>query len=152
MKPDEVIISIKPYYAEEILAGRKTIELRRRIPNISKGSRLWIYATMPVGSIIGFATVKNIMKGSPAYIWQESFEQTLVGRDHFDAYFQGAGEAVGLVLMDIKRCVPASIEKIKLIRENFHPPQVMLKLSDLEAVSLRDICGEVRHEVLRRTD
>src|SRR4051794_32919901 len=44
----DAIISIHPSYADAILAGEKTIELRRRIPNISQGARLWIYATRPI--------------------------------------------------------------------------------------------------------
>ena len=53
----DAIISIHPDYADAIFAGKKTIELRRRIPEVPSGTRLWIYATRPTGAIIGFVTI-----------------------------------------------------------------------------------------------
>ena len=77
LETSEAIISIRPIFAEEILRKRKTVELRRRIPATKVGTRLWIYATRPVSSIIGIAKVSNIIRSDPAAIW--SLYSALVG-------------------------------------------------------------------------
>lgn len=45
----DIFLSIHPQYANKILAGLKTIELRKRFPDLNgvKG-RILIYATVPV--------------------------------------------------------------------------------------------------------
>ncbi|RWO65005.1 MAG: ASCH domain-containing protein [Mesorhizobium sp.] len=135
-KTSEAIISIRPNFAEAILSGEKTIELRRRIPLIGIGTRLWIYATKPVGAVVGSATVKRIIRGLPEEVWAKGGDQAGIDRESFDIYFDGAVEAIGLVLEDIRPGRPISIEKLRLIRTGFHPPQVILRISDSEASSL----------------
>jgi len=39
-----IVLSLKPLYAEAILSGAKTVELRRIGPNISVRTRALIYA------------------------------------------------------------------------------------------------------------
>jgi predicted transcriptional regulator len=53
------------------------------------------------------------------------------------AYFQGAQEAVAILLAAVKRVGPITIEELREIRDRFHPPQVLLRLSDAEAKALQ---------------
>ena len=48
----DAVFSIKPYFADAILDGSKTIELRKVAPK-KPVERAWIYATAPVMRIIG---------------------------------------------------------------------------------------------------
>jgi len=131
------IISIHPRHANAILDGAKTIELRRRIPALSIGTRLWIYATRPVGAVIGMATVERIVRGDPQEIWLEFGDQAGIDRIDFDAYFDGAEEAVGLLLVDVRRNAEhVEIEQLRCLRNGFHPPQVMMAISSHEAQAL----------------
>jgi len=50
---NEVILAIKPKYARTILDGTKTVELRKRFPQGIE--RIFLYATAPEKSIIGYA-------------------------------------------------------------------------------------------------
>lgn len=135
---NDAIISIRPSYAEAILEGVKTIELRRRIPAISVGTRLWIYATRPVGAVIGMATVERIVRGEPEEIWIKFGQQAGIRRPDYDAYFDGAEEAVGLILAEVQRSVKyVEIERLRTLREGFHPPQVIMWINSNEAQSLR---------------
>ena len=139
MSPEtDAIISIHPRYAHAILEGLKTIELRRRIPAISIGTRLWIYATRPVGAVIGAAIVERIVRGDPEEIWVEFGHQAAIARPDFDAYFAGANEAVGLVLAEVQRN-PSRVEmaQLKTLRDRFHPPQVIMWINEHESRSLR---------------
>lgn len=49
----DAIFSIKPYFADAILDGSKTVELRKVAPK-RPVERAWIYATAPVMHIIGY--------------------------------------------------------------------------------------------------
>lgn len=138
MTPDsDAIISIHPRHANAILDGAKTVELRRRIPTLSVGTRLWIYATLPVGAIIGLATVDRIVRGEPKKIWLEFGDQTGIDRMDFDAYFSGAEEAIGLLLVDAQRSIEqVEIAQLRGLRDGFHPPRVMMTISSHEAQRL----------------
>ncbi len=130
----DAIISIHPRHAHAIFEGVKTIELRRRIPFLSVGTRLWIYATRPVGAVIGMATVERVVRGEPEQIWLEFGDQAGINRLDFDAYFDGAEEAVGLLLADVQRSAEhVEIERLRELRDGFHPPQVMMSISNREA-------------------
>ncbi len=139
----EAIISIRPNFAEAILAGEKTVELRRRVPPIGVGTRLWIYATKPVGAVVGSASVKKLVRGTPDEVWEKCGERSGVNREVFDIYFDGAKWAIGLVLVNVHRRRPVPIEKLRLLRAGFHPPQVIAPISDEEAISLDALSGKV---------
>lgn len=143
MTPDsDAIISIHPRYANAILDGAKTVELRRRIPTVSIGTRLWIYATRPVGAVIGMATVERIVRGQPEDIWSEFGDQAGIDRVNFDAYFDGAEEAIVLILANARRSAEyVEIEQLRLLREGFHPPQVMMAITSHEAQQLHRLAG-----------
>ncbi|OQW39135.1 MAG: hypothetical protein A4S12_11620 [Proteobacteria bacterium SG_bin5] len=135
---NDAIISIHPHHAQAILDGAKTIELRRRIPQLSVGTRLWIYATRPVGAVIGVATVEGIVRGEPEQIWLEFGDQSGIGRDDFDSYFDGSDVAIGLLLANAQRGTEqVAIEELRSLRQGFHPPQVMMTISNNEAAALQ---------------
>lgn len=137
----DAIISIRPNFAEAILSGSKSIELRRRIPPITVGTKLWIYATKPVGAVVGFATITDILRGSPDAIWALGNAEAGIDRAAFDKYFEGTENAIGIRLASIERCQPVSIEEMRTIRPGFHPPQVVVRISDIEAVMLQRIAS-----------
>jgi predicted transcriptional regulator len=132
----EAIISIHPRFANAILAGTKTVELRRRIPPINVGTRLWIYATRPIGAVIGTVTVEAIVRATPDVIWDMCADRADVSRLEFDRYFCGTSEAIGISLGATQRIEAIEIKKLRAWRVGFHPPQVMLKISASEAKSL----------------
>lgn len=135
-KAGDAIISIHPKFAYAILAGTKTVELRRRIPPIKMGTRLWIYATQPVGAVIGTVTVEAIVRATPDVIWDLCADGADVSRPEFDRYFSGTSKAIGISLGTTQKIEAIEIEKLRTWRVGFHPPQVMLKISASEAKSL----------------
>ena len=138
----DAIISIHPTYADAILAGKKTIELRRRIPELSSGTRLWIYATLPTGAVVGFVTIQDIARAHPTTIWKKHRNGTGVDYASFRAYFNGAKEAVAILLSAGRRVGPITIDQLREIRERFHPPQVLTRLTASEAQALRNLARE----------
>lgn len=132
----DAIISIRQPYADAIIAGSKTIELRRRIPNLPVGTRLWIYATCPIAAVIGVATIQDVARARPSTIWRKHREGTVVDHASFKAYFNGAQEAVAILLEAARHVGPISIDQLRQIRHRFHPPQVLLRLTSDEAKAL----------------
>src|SRR5262249_25091695 len=132
----DVIISIHPNYADAILAGEKTIELRRRVPKLTNGSRLWIYATQPMGAVVGVVTIQEVSKASPSTIWRKHRSGAGVDHASFKAYFKGAQEAVAILLTAAERVGPITVKQLRKIRDRFHPPQVLIRLTDSEAQAL----------------
>jgi len=139
VKFDEAIISIKPLFAEAILDGRKTVELRRRIPSVEVGARLWVYATRPVAAVVGIAMIDTISRGTPEAVWETYSDRIAIDRYDFDRYFEGASEAIGIRLSSVQRVHPISIERLRLWKKGFHPPQVLSRLSHAEAKGLLEI-------------
>ena len=141
---NEAIISIHPRHAHAILDGTKTIELRRRIPSLSNGTRLWIYATRPLGAVIGTATVEKIVRGEPKEIWVEFGHQTGIERDEYESYFDGAQEAIALILTDAQRSSRhVAIEDLRNLRQGFHPPQVLTWINRQETQFLCQMAAEL---------
>ena len=135
-RTSNAIISIKPHYAEAILAHRKTVELRRRIPETPRGTRLWIYATKPVAAIIGTAAVAEISRGAPSDIWDAYGSDAHITPQAFQAYFEGTDQAIAMVLEDIRRLPNIGIDQLRRLLNGFHPPQVLARISENQATSL----------------
>lgn len=133
---DDILISIRPRFADAIFDGSKTVEVRRKIPPISLGSRLWIYVTKPVGEVQGVARVTEIVEGDPEAVWRACGPRTGLARDDFCRYLVGSTKAYGLVLQEVEMGHPASMATLKALRTGFHPPQVITRLTAREAEGL----------------
>ena len=127
---DEILISLKPKYADHIFEGSKTVELRKRRLNVEPGTRVWIYATTPVAALRGYAKLAYVKTGTPAQIWRTLGKQTGVSKDEFEAYFDTSKQAHALVLtevMEMKKTL--SLVQIREAVGNFHPPQFYCHLN-----------------------
>ncbi len=147
VKSSEAIISIRPAFAEAILSYRKTVELRRRIPPIEVGTRLWIYATRPVAAIVGTAFIDTIFRGTPQAVWETYSDRIALDRGDFDRYFEGAREAIGIRLSMIQRLEPVGIEQLRIWKEGFHPPQVLSRITALDAKRLLQMSSFEKEDV-----
>jgi predicted transcriptional regulator len=127
---DEILISLKPKHAANIFEGEKTVELRKRRPNIDPGTRIWIYATSPTAAIKGYASLAQIQSGPPSLIWKNLGYQTGISKEEFDAYFQRCETAHALMLADVMEMKQAlSLKRIRELVDNFHPPQFFCHLN-----------------------
>ncbi len=127
---NQAIISIKPTYSNAILEGSKTVELRRKIPPLEIGTRLWIYSTKPVASIVGLATVSAIVQDDPEKLWLQFSEKMGVCKQTFQDYFYGTNAAFAIHLENVSQIEPVPIEVLRTLFEGFHPPQVLARLTE----------------------
>lgn len=127
---DEILISLKPRHAANIFGGEKTVELRKRRPNVEPGTRIWIYATSPTAAIKGYANLVQIQSGPPSLIWKNLGSRTGVSKEEFDSYFEACTTAHALMLADIMEMKQAlSLKRIRELVNDFHPPQFFCHLN-----------------------
>ena len=120
---DPIMLSVSPAYARAILAGRKGVELRRRAPRISCGTRAWLYSTLPVGQVVAVLTIDQVVEAPLAELWLRYGPHTAVTRELFDAYFAGLSHGAALIIRDVQALKdPVSLSEIRKSGA-FQPPQ-----------------------------
>ncbi|MEO6728421.1 MAG: ASCH domain-containing protein [Candidatus Dojkabacteria bacterium] len=99
----KVILSIKPYYAEKILNGEKTYELRKSIFKVPNIKTVIIYASSPISRIIGEFEIDGIIHEEISLLWKKTKEFTAVNKSFFDEYFTDKEKGYAIKIKNIKR-------------------------------------------------
>lgn len=116
-----VLLSIKPEYAEKILNGTKRFEYRKAVPRNQSVRTVVIYATMPVGKVVGEFEVGGVLRDKPSVLWARTKEASGITRAFFDRYFSGRTEASAIAVKRPKRYPrPLSLEAVS---GSMTPPQ-----------------------------
>ena len=135
--PIVLFVSIKPRFADKILAGEKSVELRRVRPAVSAGTLVIFYASSPTREVVGTGRIKAIETDTPTAIWERHRSALGLRRSEYRTYFEGVRQAVGIVLTEVER-LPESIPLADL-RERlagFEPPQSFRYVDADQAASL----------------
>lgn len=142
----DVVFSIKPQYAERILEGVKTIELRRRFPvDVPAGTSALIYTSSPTRALTGVAEIKSVYKLTPKAIWLAYAKDACITREDFDDYFTGLeyGYAIRLAHARALRR-PVELSELR-DRFRFEPPQSYLYAKPELRKALRYELSELPH-------
>lgn len=124
-----MLISLEQKHAENILTGKKHVELRRRTMGIPVGSVVWIYVKKPIGAVVGHARVSNRHSFAPSTLWNKFSAVSGLTRQEFFDYFRGVSKGCALALDDVHRLrSPVSLEALRKGRGGFHPPQFFMRL------------------------
>ena len=99
-RPLEILVSIRPRWAEAIMDGRKTVEYRRNIPMKTRLQigKMWIYATKPTGMVLGIADVE---------VWTGMFNDERCAKagcltvEELREYFKGAEYAFAIKILKV---------------------------------------------------
>ena len=95
------VLSIKPEYVREIIAGHKCYEYRRKVFSRSV-EKVYIYASSPVCKVVGEFYPVRILAGTPAEIWQKTFESSGITKKLFEDYFEGRNVAYAISIQNLK--------------------------------------------------
>ena len=129
MHKQHILISLEPRHAQNILSGRKSVELRRRSVKVEPGDIIWIYSKRPCAAIVGWAEVFAVRSASPQSIWRRHGVQAAVTREEFFDYFNGRSIAYAIELRCVNRLEnQLSLETLRATEMNFCPPQFFKKL------------------------
>jgi len=121
----DLLVSMKPQYAERILAGSKLVEIRKRFSGKWVGCKAILYASNPQQALVGEATVRSITSGCPAEIWARFGASIGCSSKDFKTYVGSAKEVSAIELDEIfPYSQPVSLSQIShLLGENLRPPQ-----------------------------
>ena len=127
---DQAILSLKPQYAELILSGEKTVELRNRVVRMEPGTVIWIYATKPVGGIVALVELDSVVHDAPADIWIRYEREMCIDKAHFDSYINNRESVSALILSSVRKLKHSvTLDWIRRSIGNFQPPQFYSRLS-----------------------
>lgn len=90
-------MSIHPHYAAAILAGTKRVEFRKRrlAPDVAT---VVIYATRPVGRLVGIFEVLGHDVAPPSELWHRHRTHAGITATGYDAYYAQTRTAVGILV------------------------------------------------------
>jgi predicted transcriptional regulator len=119
-----LFLSIRPKYAERILRGIKTVELRRVCPVVSEGDIIVLYISSPTKEVRAIFIVERICCDKPDRLWREIKDKAGVTRNEFEDYFNGAKAGVAIHIKDVQELsFPITLSALRKLWPNFRPPQ-----------------------------
>jgi len=117
----KILLSIKPEFVKEIFMGNKKFEYRKSIFKNNKVRDVIIYATMPVGRIVGEFSIEKILEDVPSKLWEDTSSESGISKTFFDTYFKGRKKAYALQIGKlIEYENPINPYELNV---NFMPPQ-----------------------------
>jgi len=122
---NQLLMSMKPEFADRIMRRKKTVELRRKFSTRWIGHRINIYASAPVMGLMGEARIAGVVVNKPEMIWDRFHDQIGCSRPEFDAYVAGTDEVYAIELDEVRPYLEGvSLGQIShLIKEHLTPPQ-----------------------------
>lgn len=126
-KQRDVVLSIRPYYSNKILDGRKTVELRRRFPvSAPRGTLAYIYSTSPVRAIVACANISQVHKLPLDQLWKAFRRPASITKSNFYDYFNGLQDGFAIEFSRVQPLSrPLTLEELRE-RFSFAPPQSFL--------------------------
>lgn len=109
----KVLLSIKPEYAEKILLGEKRFEFRKSVFKNPEVRTVVIYATMPIGKIIGEFDFDEVLSDEPKEIWTLTSKFSGITKKFFNEYFDGKKLAHAIKVSRVRRYeTPISLKSL----------------------------------------
>lgn len=116
----DIILSIKPQFVKEIVAGRKTFEFRKKSFK-EHVSKVYVYASSPICRIVGEFIIGEILEGNPEIIWSQTSNRAGITKEYFDKYYDQRELAYAIEIKAFKY-YKDPIDPYMVIRR-FSPPQ-----------------------------
>ena len=99
----DVLLSIKPEFADKIFNGTKKYEFRKAIFKRTDVHRVIVYASSPVQRVIGEFQIESILNDSVENLWKRTSEYSGITKDFYHQYFSGRDQAFAIQVGRIKR-------------------------------------------------
>lgn len=134
-----LLLSLRPRFAEAILDGEKTTELRRRPINAQPGTWVILYASAPTMAIVGIARLGNIEATEPDEAWERYQNCLALEESEFYGYLDGTKLAYLLHLGHIRPLErPLPLDELRRSGD-FQPPQSFRYVAPTDPRPLRDL-------------
>jgi predicted transcriptional regulator len=127
----DILISVQQKFVERILAGKKVAELRKRVPRIQPGCKIWIYTTAPDAVISVCVTVDRVVIASPDKLWKSHHKTLGVSIDEFEEYFKKSRVGCAIFFAKVEGLIPGvPLAEVRSKSKRFHPPQFFKRLHE----------------------
>lgn len=115
-----VLYSIKPEFADKIFDGTKHFEFRRTIFRNPNVKTIVVYATAPIGKVVGEFQVTEILFQELEQLWTKTRKNAGISEERFYSYFMEKKLGYAIAIGSARRYA-----KPRGIRESFgiKPPQ-----------------------------
>lgn len=121
LEKENIILPIKPVFAEKILSGEKKYEYRKRLCK-KKINNIYIYATAPVKMIVGEAVVVNKLNMDKEKLWKETQKHAGITKRFYDQYFEYQDYACAYKIGEVRQYrFPVALDSIgiKYVPQSF---------------------------------
>lgn len=138
----DILMPIKPLWADRILNGQKQVEFRKSslIRFTLKTDLIFIYSSMPVRKIIGHFGIKEIIEDAPKELWIQFKDSAGMNEKEFFDYFQG--KKIGYAIrIDLYRKYDSGID-LREISKDLSPPQSYIYLNSQFAFKILEIANK----------
>lgn len=98
-----VLLSIKPEFVELIFTGSKRYEFRRKIFANRNIKRVVVYATSPVGKVVGEFEITAIIESEISELWERTKHFSGIQKVRFDKYFSDLTKGYALEIGKVKK-------------------------------------------------
>lgn len=117
-----VLLSIKPEFAEKILRGKKKYEFRKTaFRDDSLVDTVILYASAPSQQIVGMFTIDEVFETNPENLWERfGSESGIDDKERFMQYFKEHEQGYAFEISDPHRLSPPVDPRQHF--ENFRPP------------------------------
>ena len=93
------ILSIKPPFVEEIVAGKKKFEYRKSVFK-QPVEKVYVYASAPISKVVGEFHPADVVTGAPVYVWKETKKFSGITKKYFDEYYKGRKTAYAIAIQN----------------------------------------------------
>ncbi len=144
-----VLMSVRSPHVERLLAGTKTVELRRRPINVEPGTIVLLYAAGQRKELVGSIVAGPVERDTPRALWRRHRHVSGLTRAEFDNYFDGSEVGYALAASNA-RSLPKPIPLPELRRrwQHFTTPQTHRRVEPNELGLILN--GERRHLLRER--
>ena len=131
-----LVLSLKPRFAEAILNGTKTVEVRRVLPHITMPTLALLYASGDSRALVGTCVVRSVARYPADELWHLHGAATALSRTELDAYLEGRDCGVALLLEHPEPlATPISLHTLRQAH-GFRPPQSLAYVSHAQRKQL----------------
>lgn len=124
-----LLMSLRPEFAESILQGRKTVELRRKFSKKYEGATIVFYITRPVQRFMFTAKITQVVHNLKDHLWNMYHQECGISHTAFDQYFSGISHGYAIHLSDVKLAPnQLDLKSAKEISPQLRPPQSFQRL------------------------
>jgi len=116
----EVLLSIKPEFAQKIFEGTKIYEYRRVIFSKPQIKKIIVYASAPISKVIGEFEIEKVISDEPTSLWEDTKEHSGISKSYFSKYFEG--KSIGFAIK-VKRTKKYQAPKCIFETYGIRPPQ-----------------------------